>query len=105
MISGSTPLLGIDIVAEGLETLDEYEWLRGEGIILFSGLPVRATSVLGLARTGISGFFDTQQVVGQTVQICDVIGNLRGARIIQRKRCPKSCTYLKHSPHARTVPL
>ena len=29
--------LRIDIVAEGLETLDEYEWLRGEGIILFQG--------------------------------------------------------------------
>ena len=29
--------LGIDIVAEGVETLDEYEWLRGEGIILFQG--------------------------------------------------------------------
>ena len=29
--------LGIDIVAEGLETLDKYEWLRREGIILFQG--------------------------------------------------------------------
>ena len=37
MISGSMSLLGIDIVAEGLETLDEYIWLRGEGIILFHG--------------------------------------------------------------------
>lgn len=29
--------LGIDIVAEGVETLDEYEWLLGEGINLFQG--------------------------------------------------------------------
>lgn len=29
--------LGIDIVAEGVETLDEYEWLLGEGITLFQG--------------------------------------------------------------------
>ncbi|MBK6959014.1 MAG: EAL domain-containing protein [Nitrosomonas sp.] len=29
--------LGIDIVAEGVETIAEYEWLRNEGIFLFQG--------------------------------------------------------------------
>ncbi len=29
--------LAIDIVAEGVETLDEYHWLRDEGIFLFQG--------------------------------------------------------------------
>ncbi len=29
--------LGIDIVAEGVETMDEYQWLRDEGISLFQG--------------------------------------------------------------------
>lgn len=29
--------LGIDMVAEGVETLDEYEWLSGEGVELFQG--------------------------------------------------------------------
>lgn len=29
--------LGIDIVAEGVETLAEYDWLRGQGIRLFQG--------------------------------------------------------------------
>ncbi|MDV6342450.1 EAL domain-containing protein [Nitrosomonas sp. Is35] len=29
--------LGIDIVAEGVETAAEYEWLRNEGIVLFQG--------------------------------------------------------------------
>ncbi len=30
--------LGIDIIAEGVETLEEYEWLRSEGIELFQGM-------------------------------------------------------------------
>ena len=29
--------LGIDIIAEGVETVDEYRWLRAEGIELFQG--------------------------------------------------------------------
>lgn len=29
--------LGIDIVAEGVETIGEYEWLRNEGIVLYQG--------------------------------------------------------------------
>lgn len=29
--------LGIDIIAEGVETAEEYEWLRSEGINLFQG--------------------------------------------------------------------
>lgn len=29
--------LGIDVVAEGVETREEFEWLRGEGIYLFQG--------------------------------------------------------------------
>jgi EAL domain-containing protein (putative c-di-GMP-specific phosphodiesterase class I) len=29
--------LGIEVIAEGVETLDEYEWLRGEGLTLFQG--------------------------------------------------------------------
>lgn len=29
--------LGIDVVAQGVWTLDEYEWLRDEGIVLFQG--------------------------------------------------------------------
>lgn len=29
--------LGIDVVAEGVETLDEYQWLRDEGVGLFQG--------------------------------------------------------------------
>jgi blue light- and temperature-responsive anti-repressor len=29
--------LGIDVVAEGVETMDEYQWLRDEGISLFQG--------------------------------------------------------------------
>jgi len=29
--------LGIDVIAEGVETADEYDWLRGEGIELFQG--------------------------------------------------------------------
>lgn len=29
--------LGIDILAEGVETLDEYEWLYNEGIVLYQG--------------------------------------------------------------------
>lgn len=29
--------LGIDLMAEGVETLDEFQWLRGEGIQLFQG--------------------------------------------------------------------
>ncbi len=29
--------LGIELVAEGVETLDEYRWLAGEGICLFQG--------------------------------------------------------------------
>lgn len=29
--------LGIDVVAEGVETLDEFAWLHGEGIELFQG--------------------------------------------------------------------
>ncbi|HQK89041.1 MAG TPA: EAL domain-containing protein, partial [Acidobacteriota bacterium] len=29
--------LGIDVVAEGVETSDEYSWFRSEGIELFQG--------------------------------------------------------------------
>lgn len=29
--------LGIDVVAEGVETLDEYHWLQAEGIALYQG--------------------------------------------------------------------
>jgi EAL domain-containing protein (putative c-di-GMP-specific phosphodiesterase class I) len=29
--------LGIDVIAEGVESTDEYEWLRSEGIELFQG--------------------------------------------------------------------
>lgn len=29
--------LGIDVLAEGVETVAEYEWLYGEGIVLFQG--------------------------------------------------------------------
>ncbi|MBP7296279.1 MAG: EAL domain-containing protein, partial [Acidobacteria bacterium] len=29
--------LGIDVVAEGVETPDEYAWFRSEGIELFQG--------------------------------------------------------------------
>lgn len=29
--------LGIEVVAEGVETLDEYRWLSDEGIYLFQG--------------------------------------------------------------------
>ena len=29
--------LGIDLMAEGIETLDEFEWLRSEGIRLYQG--------------------------------------------------------------------
>ena len=29
--------LGIDVVAEGVEALDEFEWLRDEGVALFQG--------------------------------------------------------------------
>jgi EAL domain-containing protein (putative c-di-GMP-specific phosphodiesterase class I) len=29
--------LGIDVVAEGVETIDEYEWLENEGVRLFQG--------------------------------------------------------------------
>jgi EAL domain-containing protein (putative c-di-GMP-specific phosphodiesterase class I) len=29
--------LGIEVVAEGVETIDEYQWLHGEGIDLFQG--------------------------------------------------------------------
>jgi EAL domain-containing protein (putative c-di-GMP-specific phosphodiesterase class I) len=29
--------LGIDVIAEGVETIDEYEWLSSEGIELFQG--------------------------------------------------------------------
>jgi blue light- and temperature-responsive anti-repressor len=29
--------LGIDVLAEGVETMGEYEWLYGEGIVLFQG--------------------------------------------------------------------
>jgi len=29
--------LGIDIIAKGVETFDEYSWLREEGIDLFQG--------------------------------------------------------------------
>ena len=29
--------LGIDVIAEGVETDDEYAWLRSEGIVLFQG--------------------------------------------------------------------
>jgi EAL domain-containing protein (putative c-di-GMP-specific phosphodiesterase class I) len=29
--------LGIDVLAEGVETVGEYEWLCGEGIVLFQG--------------------------------------------------------------------
>lgn len=29
--------LGIDVVAEGVEALDEFEWLRDEGVTLFQG--------------------------------------------------------------------
>jgi EAL domain-containing protein (putative c-di-GMP-specific phosphodiesterase class I) len=30
-------LLGIDVVAEGVETVDEYRWLRAQGVRLFQG--------------------------------------------------------------------
>jgi len=29
--------LGIDLMAEGVETLDEFQWLKDEGIRLFQG--------------------------------------------------------------------
>ncbi len=29
--------LGVDVIAEGVETVEEYAWLRGEGITLFQG--------------------------------------------------------------------
>ena len=29
--------LGIDIIAEGVETVGEYRWLHGEGIVLYQG--------------------------------------------------------------------
>ena len=29
--------LGIDVIAEGVETIDEYHWLFDEGIHLFQG--------------------------------------------------------------------
>ena len=75
--------LGIDIVAEGVETLDEYEWLRGEGIIYFT-VTCSRDQRFGPWPQQYFRLFDAQRVVGQTGQIRDVIGNLRGTRIIQR---------------------
>jgi EAL domain-containing protein (putative c-di-GMP-specific phosphodiesterase class I) len=29
--------LGIDVIAEGVETVEEYQWLANEGVRLFQG--------------------------------------------------------------------
>jgi blue light- and temperature-responsive anti-repressor len=29
--------LGVDVIAEGVETIEEYRWLRQQGIRLFQG--------------------------------------------------------------------
>lgn len=42
--------LGIDIVAEGVETGDEFGWLRNEGIELFQGMLLAKPSLATLSR-------------------------------------------------------
>jgi len=42
--------LGIDIIAEGVEKAEEYEWLRGEGISLFQGFFFAAPAFEALPR-------------------------------------------------------
>ncbi|MEY4751648.1 MAG: hypothetical protein RIQ60_3862 [Pseudomonadota bacterium] len=42
--------LGIDVIAEGVETLDEYHWLRSEGVLLYQGFLFASPGLRQLPR-------------------------------------------------------
>jgi EAL domain-containing protein (putative c-di-GMP-specific phosphodiesterase class I) len=43
--------LGIEIIAEGVETEDEFDWVLGEGVTLFQGYLLARPSIGKLAST------------------------------------------------------